>query len=1086
MFRRLIPVLALSGCIDLLLPPLPPPAPPGVLEGTLVFSQPGQAALRPAIGASVELVGAGVRTTSAGDTAFFSLSPVDTSSGSVLIQFDSDGDGRPDKQRLLDLEPLRTGRGNRVNAGQLILGSNSTVRGKALRGDFVDATSGHGGSAVFVPEGPFFTYTGDDGSFVFENLPEGRITIAAFRDGYGASSENIGLRAAEVFPLATMVLERVMLSEPSQVKGRVLLPEGGPAADVTVSLSGGPSTTTSSQGAYVFSGIAHGVYSLGFVKEGFLTSELVNVVISEPVVALRDVTLAPGLSTPPRLDAGFPPYDAGVGDAGADAGLDGGGDAGVDAGPFPVAIIETAPAFVLRNTMFTLNAQRSTGDRPLSFFWSQDGGPTVTIPFNGTPTAATPTLVAPNVGTVLKFNLFVQDPAGRQSAPVAVFVPVAVGPPVATITGVPTMPVLGGQRVVLSGATSRDLNASGIVDWEWAVNPPQIVATPINGGQQLQLDMPTSVAPPVLVSIQLVVTNGLTMRSAPDNKSFQLSVGTLPQWYVDAGTQQTVGGGDVVTLGGLAVAPATGAAFTYRWSPDREPDGGTAEWQLTDPTASTTTFVAPRIDGPTPRLIVFTLTATDTAATVTPAVRSSQTFVNVVDRRPPQVVGTSISGGLGPMATAWVDFDEDVRATSLTSVNVSPVGGAPPTAVQERILVEKRRVLLVLRPPLAPGFMYRLTAANVDDLAIPTANRMSGGLDTVFLARNSWTEAFESTATSMSEPWPGIVVRRNPDLSFSAFPFGRRDGATWFGAPFNPFSCPVAPCALSTDATAPSLPLVGPLPRGHKGWLVNGEPVATLQVATLQGAPSVMFRNTGATWVPVPGAPNAIFSDGTTLSSVRFDDGGVTHVTFDGGVWNPVSVITTSLTEYPTDALSDPFVFGNASLGARPMVVLKSSKSDVMRASINGPPWGGMAAADNGPEARVATMIPDYPSSAFVFTQRPSGSLDELLFGGVNNAANGVVTGVTSFDAISNWSSVWFVTSAGGLLEVRYISFGNGTVAFRLAGPQRSGMPSFPLNNNPSCEAARPEMAMADGRIVVSWQERCGAGPWRIYVRGLE
>ena len=276
------------------------------------------------------------------------------------------------------------------------------------------------------------------------------------------------------------------------------------------------------------------------------------------------------------------------------------------------------------------------------------------------------------------------------------------------------------------------------------------------------------------------------------------------------------------------------------------------------------------------------------------------------------------------------------------------------------------------------------------------------------------------------------------------------------------------------------------LPRGHKGWLVNGEPVATLQVATLQGSPAAIFRNTGSSWVPVPPPPNAIFSDGTTLSSVRFDDGGVTHVTLDGGAWTPVSVITTSQVEYPTDAVSDPFVFGNASLGARPMVVLKSSKTDVMRASTHLPPWSGMVAVDNGPEARVATMIPDYLSSAFAFTQRPSGSLDERIFGSVNNGANDLVTGVTSFDAISNWSSVWFVTSSGGLLDVRYISFGNGTIALRMPGPLRGGMPSFPLNNNLACEAARPEMAMADGVIFVAWQERCGAGPWRVYVRALE
>jgi hypothetical protein len=236
----------------------------------------------------------------------------------------------------------------------------------------------------------------------------------------------------------------------------------------------------------------------------------------------------------------------------------------------------------------------------------------------------------------------------------------------------------------------------------------------------------------------------------------------------------------------------------------------------------------------------------------------------------------------------------------------------------------------------------------------------------------------------------------------------------------------------------------------------------------------------------VPAPPSSVFSDGTTLSSVRFDDGGVTFMTLDGGAWSPVSVITTSLTEYPTDAVSDPFAFGNASLGARPMVVLKSSRSDTMRASINTSSWGSMVPVNNGPEARVVTMILEYTGVAFVFTQRPSGALDEVLFGGPNNSASALVSGVTSFDALSNWSSIWFVTSVGGVLEARSINFGNGTLALRLPGPLRGGMASFPLNHNLACEAARPEMAMANGRVFVAWQERCGPGPWRVYVRALE
>lgn len=111
------------------------------------------------------------------------------------------------------------------------------------------------------------------------------------------------------------------------------------------------------------------------------------------------------MSTLPVLDAGRPIFDAGVSvdagpvdagvdagldasvdagfDAGLDAGLDAGTDAGaLDAGPPPDAVID-APLFVPPNTIFTLSGTCSTGNRPLTYTWSQDAGPTSRFPTTG-------------------------------------------------------------------------------------------------------------------------------------------------------------------------------------------------------------------------------------------------------------------------------------------------------------------------------------------------------------------------------------------------------------------------------------------------------------------------------------------------------------------------------------------------------------------------------------------------------------------------------------------------------------------------------------------------------------------------------
>lgn len=390
--------------------------------------------------------------------------------------------------------------------------------------------------------------------------------------------------------------------------------------------------------------------------------------------------------------------------------------------------------------------------------------------------------------------------------------------------------------------------------------------------------------------------------------------------------------------------------------------------------------------------------------------------------------------------------------------------------------------MLALRPPLTPGFMYSLSSGGVDDLA---GNRNSTIPTVIFLARNSWSPAFESTATFVGEPWPGLVVRRNADHSVSAFVFARRDGSAWFGAPFNPFACAAPPCPIATDTTAPAVTLAGPPPRGHKGWVDAEGLVATLQVPTFQGAPSVLFRRGATAWAPVAAPPSAIFSDGTTLSSVRFDTGNVSLVRLDGGVWVDSGLITSSATDYPTDALAEPFVFGNASLGGRPVVALKSSRSDSLRASLNAPPWGAMVPATNGPEARPV-IIAGNPTLPRVFVLRPNGAVDTLLFLGLTTGlASNEFTNISSFDAISNWGSLVLALSSNGILQLKYLQSG-GSAYEDMPGPLRNGMPSLALNHDLACEAARPELAMVDGLLFVAWQERCAAGPWRVYVRALE
>jgi hypothetical protein len=131
-------------------------------------------------------------------TVFFTLQGLTQRDATLLVQFDSDGDGTSDRQRLVDLRDYGAGPGRDVTLPTLTLGRNAVVSGKVLRGD-VTTGSGHRQTTVFVPQGPFSVQSGDDGSFVLDQMPEGTVTLAFFRGGYRPTAETKGAICASLF-----------------------------------------------------------------------------------------------------------------------------------------------------------------------------------------------------------------------------------------------------------------------------------------------------------------------------------------------------------------------------------------------------------------------------------------------------------------------------------------------------------------------------------------------------------------------------------------------------------------------------------------------------------------------------------------------------------------------------------------------------------------------------------------------------------------------------------------------------------------------------------------------------------------------
>ncbi|MBK7861020.1 MAG: Ig-like domain-containing protein [Archangiaceae bacterium] len=1085
----------------------PDPTRPGSIQGDIVYSQPGLATLQPAVGATVELVGSGIKAT-ADASGHFLLKPIATVTGSMLIHFDADADGKVDHQRVFSLEEIGAGPAHDISLGQVRLGENASVRGSVLLSDLSALPAGHAGTAVFVPEGPFTVYSGDNGGFVLENLPEGTITLAFYREHYVSSVSHVELRAGEVFSLATVLLTpQPGTPAPSRVSGFGLLSGQSAHSGITVTMTGVGDTTTDAAGRYVFPQVPRGVHSLAFVHDGYLTQVLTNVLIDDDALELRAVTLTPGDSMQPDLDGGLQPFDAGTpADAGPpdagppdagplDAGTDAGSiDAGTDAGTGPVAIITAPPPFVTGGSMVMLRGDMSTGDRPLVFHWRQDAGTAVTITNNDSPLAATPTFQVPSTPQVLHFGLTVTDVAGRTSAPAEVNLPVAGSPPTATITGNPGS-AEGGEIVTLTG-TGNDPSGSGIASYHWVVNPSSLSFATRNGGTLLDITLPATVVTPIVVSVQLTVTNGLGITSAVATANFNLTTLTPQPWYVDAGIPQVVNGGATVTLSGGAVTPGfSGATFSYAWSPG----ASLPDWMLTNPSAPSTKFVAPIVVGPN-KLLPFTLTATVTGSGLTPTQNVGATTVLVQDRTPPTVIATSIDGsGTASAYALWVDFSEPIDPASVTSISIAvPTGAAYPSPQIFARYVDRNRVTLAIRANnTSYANLYELRVQSVRDLA-PVPNTFAGSQVFPFTSRNPWGQspAAVSSGSSTSEPRPALVLRPTPGGSpgeIQALIGARRDDAPWLFAPFEPVACSTSPCMLSDDPSMPAATLATQNVRGHRGLPWATQAVVTTQLRDYAGLPGVaMWRTDAGTWSPLPAPPGPMFLQHGTALRAGFANNGLYVAGFDGTAWNlaDAGLVSSSAADFPSDATSDPLVQAAANPGSDTMMVARTSKTGQLR--LFRQPAAGGAWAANGSLATTGSPVVDLRLSALPYTGaalasylRANGVIDWVVWGDVNNGGTFVSANAESFDTIYELASStqWLAVSVNGLLQLLQSNIpGSGTTS-AVPGVVRNGVTAADLNNDPTCDAQYPELATFNGRVAVTWQERCGAGPWKVYFR---
>ena len=204
--------------------------------------------------------------------------------------------------------------------------------------------------------------------------------------------------------------------------------------------------------------------------------------------------------------------------------------------------------------------------------------------------------------------------------------------------------------------------------------------------------------------------------------------------------------------------------------------------------------------------------------------------------------------------------------------------------------------------------------------------------------------------------------------------------------------------------------------------------------------------------------------------------------TWDGGTWSTFATLSTNTTEFSVGPTSDPIGFGSSSSNAPLLVAGRSSTTATLRHfSFNGTTFTPAGTFSNIVEARTFSSLSGGGGGGPMW-RRQTGAVEYYCAVSCGAGPYAVAPSSTSFDVASNPQTPLVVVGAAGQLELR-IADNNFPLQ---PGPLRGGMPSTPLNNDPFCFADRPELATFDGRFVVAWQERCGAGPWKVYLRFAE
>jgi hypothetical protein len=297
----------------------------------------------------------------------------------------------------------------------------------------------------------------------------------------------------------------------------------------------------------------------------------------------------------------------------------------------------------------------------LRYQWTISAAPVGSRATLNASTTARPTII-PDVAGTYRIALVVSD--GNASSPsdeVTIVVSAQNRSPVAD-AGV-DQSVLIGSKVTLDGSASTDTNGDALT-YQWTLQTLTVPADSL-----ARLSDPSAVKPTFTADragqyiATLVVSDG-QLSSTADTVVVIASLGNAAP-IANAGADQTVKTGTVVTLDGSASSDANGDSLTLQWTLSGVPAGSAAV--LSSSTAAKPTFLADRAGTYTVNLVVNDGQASSAPDTVT-IVATDDNAVPTANAGTDQNVVTGSSVTLDGSASVDPNFDVLSYQWSLTSV----------------------------------------------------------------------------------------------------------------------------------------------------------------------------------------------------------------------------------------------------------------------------------------------------------------------------------------------------------------------------------------------------------------------------------